>query len=251
MTGAPVIRIDDLHFAYDEAPVLEDVNLHVEAGEFLGLVGPNGGGKTTLLRVILGLLDPARGRVELLGQRPRRGRKRVGYVPQVARFERDFPISVEETVLLGRLGLTSRLWGWSRSDRDAAAKALDEAGVADLRHRHLATLSGGQLQRTLIARALACEPELLLLDEPTSNVDLRAEEDIFDLLGDLNRRVTVVVVSHDLGFISRYVRRVACLNRRMVCHPTEELTGDVIAQLYGRAVRAIHHGRDLPGPGGA
>jgi zinc transport system ATP-binding protein len=241
VTRPPVIELESVSFGYGGPPVLEKVSLTVPRGEFLGLVGPNGGGKSTLLKVILGLLTPSAGEVWLLGQRPAQGRRAVGYVPQFASFQRDFPISVEETVMLGRLGRTRWWGGFSAQDRRQARRAMADAEVADLGRRPLATLSGGQLQRVLIARALAAEPELLLLDEPTANIDLRAETDIFTLLKQLTERLTVVVVSHDVGFISRYVTRVACLNRTLVCHQTEALTGESIAALYGAPVRLIQH----------
>ena len=144
-------------------------------------------------------------------------------------------------MLLGRLGLAPVLGGYSRADREAAERAMRELEVLEFRNRPPSVLSGGELQRALIARALAAEPQLLLPDEPTANVDLRVEKDIFDLLKQLNARATIVVVSHDIGFISRYVTRVACLNRTLVCHTTAEITGEVITELYGRPVYMVRH----------
>jgi len=237
----PAIEIRDVWFGYDGPAILENVSLTVDQGEFLGIVGPNGSGKTTLLKLMLGLLEPGQGRVRVLGRAPSEARQAIGYVPQFAGFRRDFPISVQETVLLGRLGLAPAVGGYSKADREAAEWAMSEVEVIEFRKRPLSALSGGELQRVLIARALASEPQLLLLDEPTANIDLRVEKDIFDLLKQLNTRTTVVVVSHDIGFISRYVTRVACLNRTLVCHTTAEITGEVIAQLYGRPVRMVRH----------
>lgn len=245
MSGPYVIQLGDVSFSYDTVPVLEGITLDVQKGEFLGLVGPNGGGKSTLLKIILGLLKPDTGRVALLGKPPAEGRKNVGYVPQFVSFETDFPISVEETVLLSRLGNGMIAGRYSRHDREAVAQALGDTETADLRKRPIGTLSGGQLQRVLLARALACEPEILILDEPTANIDLRVEEDIFTLLKRLGTRMTVVVVSHDIGFISHYVTRVACLNRTLLCHQTTGLSGELIKDLYGTPIRAIphdHHG---------
>jgi zinc transport system ATP-binding protein len=238
---SPVIELRDVSFGYDGLVILDSVNLAVEQGEFLGVVGPNGGGKTTLLRLVLGLLDPIEGTVRVLGGPPAQARSAIGYVPQFATFRRDFPISVEQTVLLGRLGLAPTFGGYSKADRAAAHQAMVETEVLELRRRPLSTLSGGELQRVLIARALATQPKLLLLDEPTANIDLRVEKDIFDLLKEINTRATIVVVSHDIGFISRYVTRVACLNRTLICHTTSEITGEVIAELYGRPVRMVGH----------
>jgi zinc transport system ATP-binding protein len=236
-----VIAIHNVSFDYGELPVLKAINLKVEAEEFLGLVGPNGGGKSTLLKIMLGLLSPRQGHVEVLGKPPKVGRLAVGYVPQFAAFRRDFPVSVEETVLMGRLGRTGLLGGYSREDRRIARQAMERTEVQALARRSVGTLSGGQLQRVLIARALATDPQILILDEPTANIDLRAETDIFDLLKDLNAHLTIVVVSHDIGFISQYVGQVACLNRTLLCHRTSGITGDVIEQLYGMPVRMINH----------
>jgi zinc transport system ATP-binding protein len=238
---APAIALEAVSFAYDGVPVLEEVSLEVAEGEFLGLVGPNGSGKSTLLRIVLGLLTPDSGRVRVLGLPPARARRALGYVPQFAAFRRDFPVTVEKTVLLGRLGKTRAVFGYGAKDRAVARRAMEEAGVGELYQRPIGTLSGGQLQRVLVARALACEPRILLLDEPTANIDLRAEGDIFGLLKALSARMTIVLVSHDISFISQYVTRVACLNRTLICHTTAPVPGELIEQLYGAPVRMIRH----------
>jgi zinc transport system ATP-binding protein len=242
MSAVPAISLDDVSFAYvDGEPALAHVDLQVEPGEFLGLVGPNGGGKTTLLKLVLGLLEPDAGRVRVLGRRPADGREAIGYVPQRTTFARDFPASVEEAVLMGRLGRTRLIGGYRRADRELVRRAMGEAQILELKDRRLSTLSGGQFQRVLIARAIVTEPSILILDEPTANVDQRVETDVFELFKELNRRMTVVVVSHDLGFISSYVTRVACLNRTLVCHHTADITGEMIEQLYSTPVRMIEH----------
>ncbi len=248
----PVIEVDDVSFSYGEAPVLEHVSLRVMAGDFMGVVGPNAGGKSTLLKLILGLLTPQSGRIRVLGRRPRSASRRIGYVPQHPGFARDFPISVEQAVLLGRLGVArNATWRerwlpgrYSAADRSAARAALREVEAADLARRQIGSLSGGQLQRVLLARALAAEPQILILDEPTANIDQRLESDIFDLLRQLNQRLTIVVVSHDIAFISSYVNRVACINRTLVCHQTEAIDSEAIHSLYGDNVRRVahHHG---------
>jgi zinc transport system ATP-binding protein len=216
------IELENVSFSYGGPLVLEAIDLDIEEGEFLGLVGPNASGKSTLLKVILGLHRPTMGQVRVFGGNPSEARRRIGYVPQFATFRRDFPISVSDMVLLGRLGATRVL----------------------VRSRPIGTLSGGQLQRALVARALVSDPRLLILDEPTANIDVLAEEDIFQLFRQLNERMTIIVVSHDIGFISQYVQRVACLNRTLVCHKTGDITGEVIAQLYGTPVRLIDHGHE-------
>lgn len=238
---APAIEVEGLSFSYGDTPVLEDLTLSVERGEFLGLIGPNAGGKSTLLKLILGLLQPISGAIRVLGRPPAEGRRHLGYVPQHPTFPRDFPISVEQVVLMGRLGLGSSL-GWYRSaDRVAARKALAEVEALDLARRRIGTLSGGQLQRVLLARALVCAPEILILDEPTANIDQRMENDIFDFLAALKSRLTIVVVSHDIAFISGYVDRVACLNRTLICHETDAVDGDLIHRLYEGEVRSVAH----------
>ena len=239
----PAIELKNVSFAYDIGPpALEHVSVAVEQGEFLGLVGPNGGGKSTLLKLVLGLLKPSSGEVRVAGGTAQAARRMIGYMPQYARYVRDFPISVEETVLLGRLGTTRLTGGYGAADREVAHRAMGETEVLDLRQRPLGTLSGGQVQRVLVARALACEPRILILDEPTANIDMRAETDIFDLFKLLNQRMTIVVVSHDIGFISRYVTRVACLNRTLLCHQPAPIGPDVIERLYGMPVQRIPHG---------
>lgn len=205
------------------------------------MVGPNGSGKTTLLKIILGLLAPDHGTVEVLGKPPVQSVKNVGYMPQFAPFTRDFPISVEETVLMGRLGKTSSMGFFSKEDKQIAAESMEAVEVLDLRKRSIGSLSGGQLQRALIARALTCNPEIMILDEPTANVDMKVEKDIFDLLKRLNEKITIIVVTHDIGFISQYIDRVACINRTLICHPTSELTGETIENLYGTHVHMVHH----------
>ena len=241
MTEDQVIVVENVSFTYDGPPVLEDVSLSVARGEMLGLVGPNGGGKSTFLKIILGLLRPDTGRVTILGRPPREGRREIGYVPQSTTFARDFPICVEEAVLIGRLGKTRLMGTYRREDRRAAVTAMERTGICELRKRRLGDLSGGQLQRVLIARAIAGEPRILILDEPTAHMDLRVEEDIFELLKELNHRMTIIIVSHDVGFITHYVTRAACLNRSLLCHQTVEINQDTMNKLYGAPVRIIHH----------
>lgn len=235
------VDVRDVSFSYSGAPVLEHVDLQVADREFVGLVGPNAGGKSTLLKLILGELQPLRGTVRVLGKSPLAARSQIGYVPQYPQFNRDFPITVGQAVLTGRLGTGSIFGGYRRADRDVARKVMDETEIAELADRQIGALSGGQLQRVLLARALACEPRLLLLDEPTANIDMRVENEIFDLLKLLSVRMAIVVVSHDVAFVSEYVRRVACLNRTLMCHETAAIDGQLISELYGADVRMVKH----------
>ena len=241
MSENSVIKIHDLHFSYGNPVILEDIQLDIKAKEFVGMVGPNGSGKTTLLKIILGLLDPDKGSVEVLGKQPYQAVKEIGYMPQLTPFSRDFPISVEETVLMGRLGKTSSIGLFSKEDKQVAAESMEAVEVLDLRKRSIGSLSGGQLQRVLIARALTCNPEIMILDEPTANVDMKIEKDIFDLLKKLNEKITIIVVTHDIGFISQYITKVACINRTLICHPTSELTGETIENLYGTHAVSYTH----------
>jgi zinc transport system ATP-binding protein len=240
-----VVELSQVDFAYDGPRVLEDITLTVQEGDFLGVVGPNGSGKTTLLKIILGLLHPLKGRVRVFGQTPERARHLVSYVPQHADLDASFPISVTDVVLIGRLGKAPVLGRYGKRDRQAAEEAMREAEIEALRHRRFGTLSGGQKQRVLMARALAGKPELLLLDEPTASIDGRVEQGIYELLKKLNEKVTIILVSHDLGFISTYVNHVACVNRRLVCNPTRYITGDVIEACYGGPVHMLKHKCEL------
>jgi zinc transport system ATP-binding protein len=237
----PIIDMQGVSFAYDNQLVLNKIDLQVEAGEFLGIVGPNAGGKSTLLKLILGLLKPLRGQIQILGKTPRQASRSIAYVPQYPAFPRDFPMTVQQCVLMGRLGIGSMLGWYSHIDHDVVTRVLCEVEADTLALRTLSSLSGGQLQRVLLARALACEPQILVLDEPTANIDQRLESDIFDLLKHLNKRLSILVVSHDVGFISSYVSRVACLNQTLICHHTDAIDGQVIQQLYGENVRMVAH----------
>ncbi len=243
------LEIDRLRFSYGGVPLLEQIDLRVEPREFLALIGPNGSGKSTLFKLILGLRQPDGGTIRLFGRPPHEARRWVGYVPQYPLFNRDFPITVTQAVMLGRLGLTRRWFGFNRADRLATARALDEVGISGLANRPIGNLSGGQIQRLLVARALVTEPRLLLLDEPTANIDQQGEQGLFDLLGLLNQRMAIVVISHDIGFISQQVNRVACLNRTLICHPATELKSSDIEQMYGRPMHLIHHEHAHHAPG--
>lgn len=237
----PVISIEKVTFAYDGPPVLADVGLTVDDGDLACMIGPNGGGKSTLMKLMLGLLEPQTGAVRIFGEPPAQARRRIGYLPQHVDFDPRFPISARDVVLMGRLGGWRGVGFWSRADRSRAGRALADVGLQGLERRRFAALSGGQRQRVLIARALACEPELLLLDEPTANVDISVEEQIYALLRELNQRLTIVMVSHDVGFVSKFVKTAICVNRGVHVHSSAEIGTEVISNLYGREVRSVHH----------
>lgn len=236
-----VIDIEDVSFSYGSVPVLENVSLQIYEDEFIGIIGPNASGKSTLLKLILGLQQPDNGVIRIKHSELTNLSGLIGYVPQHITFSRDFPITVQEVVMLGHVTNHSRLYGYSKQEHDAARHAMQVLELDDLVDRQVGSLSGGQLQRVLIARALVCEPEVLILDEPTANIDIRAEEDIFALLKNYSEHMTIIVVSHDIAFISAYVDRVACLNRTLVCHSTESISGKMIEELYQTPVKMIDH----------
>lgn len=235
------VKLEDVSFSYDERLTLDGVNLDLREQEFVSIVGPNGGGKTTLLKLILGLLKPTRGTVSVFGEPPSEARRRIGYMPQHAHLDPQFPVNVFDVALMGRLGQSRIMGPYSRSDKAAAEQSLKRMRMWDLRNEHFSALSGGQRQRVLIARALACEPELLLLDEPTAGLDMTVEMELYDLLREFSSKLTVVMVSHDLGFVSKFVNQVVCVKNTAVVHPTSEITGETISELYDSPMKLVRH----------
>ena len=242
-----VVEFQSVFFAYEQQWVLENASFSIQPGDFASIVGPNGGGKTTMLKLMLGLLTPKAGTVRLFGETPRRTRKQVGYTPQFLQVDYCFPVSVFDVVLMGRLQEGGgRTGGWKtrydKADKIAAEEALETMRLADVKNASFRNLSGGQRQRVLIARALCANPELLLLDEPTSNIDPSSEEILFDILGELNKQLTIVLVSHDIGFVSRLVKTVICVNQTVAVHPTSALNGQMIREIYGsEGIQMIRH----------
>lgn len=247
--ATPVIELDRVSVAFQDTLALEDVSLSVPAGSSLAIIGPNGAGKTTLLQVILGVVRPVSGTVRVFGRAPWElgaDRRRIGYVPQLMSVDLNFPVSAREVVLMGRYGRIGLGRRPTRADRAAAELALERVGIADLAERPIARLSGGQRQRVFLARALANEPELLLLDEPTTGVDVASSESLYELLQALyNAGMTMLLVSHDVGVVASYVQGVVCINRRLVAHgrPEVVLGSEELAEMYGCAAMFFHHGR--------
>ena len=244
----PVIQLQNVSFTFNGDPVLRSVDLEIREREFVAIVGPNGSGKTTILKLILGLLHPTTGTVRVFGAPPERARPRLGYVPQYIFADIRFPVRVEDVVLMGRLGRRGAGLGpFSAKDRAAARKALDEVDLADLRARPFSDLSGGQRQRVPIARALVAEPDILLLDEPTASLDSEVAAQLYDLLGRMNARMTLILVSHDLWFVSRFVTRVVCVQREVQVHDTSDVDADTVGRLSGLGMRMVRHEDSCPG----
>lgn len=237
-----VIAIHHLWAGYNHEPVLEDINLSVKELDFIGLIGPNGSGKTTLFKVLLGLLPPMRGEVRIMGMPVRKGRRFIGYVPQFVEFDHAFPISVGEVVLLGRLGKRRLFQGYTARDQALVADALREVEMWDWRDHPISELSGGQRKRVYIARALATEPQILLLDEPLAGIDPHAGTHIYDLLKQLNDHLTILLISHDIGAIAACVKTVGCLNRRLFYHEEKQITPEMLEMVYQCPVDLIAHG---------
>ncbi len=239
---ADVVRLSGVSVDYGGNTALEDVTLTVSGNDFLGIIGPNGGGKSTLLKVVLGLVPPSRGEVRLWDETPQRSSHRVGYVPQHSMFDREFPISAWDVVIMGRLSHSHLLRRYGQEDSARATEALDTVGMTHLRRRPIGQLSGGQQQRVFIARALVRNPELLLLDEPFANVDTTTEDEIYRLLAQLKNRMTIIMVSHNLSAISTYVDKVACLNVRLHYHGSREIPPEDIEAAYGCPIELLAHG---------
>lgn len=237
-----VIRFTDVLFEYEpKKTILENISFDVVSGEFICIVGPNGGGKTTLLKLILGLIKPTSGKIELFNSTPQKMRSRVGYVPQYANYAKGFPVSVLDVVLMGRMNALSWFGGYSKSEKQLAYEALEKADIVSLADKDFSSLSGGQKQRTLIARAIVSKPDILLLDEPTANVDVHGTELFYELFEELNHQYTILIVSHDIGFVSKKVKSVFCVRNTLRIHPVSELTGDTLKKIFGLGVNLIRH----------
>jgi zinc transport system ATP-binding protein len=237
------LHIDHLSVSYGRTSALTDVCLDVAEGEFLGIMGPNGGGKSTLLKAILGLVSPTAGLVHIFGKPVLAGRSDVGYVPQFSAVDRRFPISVTEVIMTAFLkrGLHP-FFRFSAEHKERAQEYLRRVSIEHLAHRQIAALSGGEFQRLLIARALAAEPRMLLLDEPTASIDPASRECVYELLGEINRSMTIVLVTHDLFAISAKVHALACLNQRLVYHGEPKLTPELVNRMYCCPVDLVAHG---------
>jgi len=242
-----IIEVVHVSFAYEGNTVLENVSLNVHLGDYLGVVGPNGGGKTTLLKIMLGLLQPQKGSVKLFGQEISKFKDwyKIGYVPQKATsFDPNFPATVFEIVSMGRFGKRGLFKFLTKKDKDIIQSSINEVGMSGFEKRLIGDLSGGQQQRIFIARALAGEPEVIFLDEPTTGVDQATEEQFYEMLRHLNeeRNLTLVLVSHDIDVVSRETTEIACVNKNLPFHgtPEEFVKQKKLREVYGEHVKYIH-----------
>jgi zinc transport system ATP-binding protein len=232
-----LIDIQSLNFSYSRQPVLINVDLTVQAGDFIAMIGPNGGGKTTLLKLMLGLLKPASGQIRIFGESPQGAAHRIGYVPQDVHINKDFPVSALDVVLMGKLKPGRGRSRHSETDRRAAMHAMESVEMEKHYDQRIGELSGGQKQRVFVARALVTDPELLFLDEPTASIDAKGQNEFYHLLNELNKKITIIVVSHDLMVVSGYIKSVVCVNRHLHYHGHAELTADMIEMMYDCTVQ--------------
>ena len=213
-----VIEIEALSFAYEKELILDNINLSVEKNDFLAIIGPNGGGKSTLLKLILGINTLDKGKISVLGKAPKKSLTQIGYVPQNTNVNTDFPIKVIEVVMMGHVEGKRPLFGYGKHELLCAMGALEQVGMADFANTKIGSLSGGQRQRVMIARALCAHPQILILDEPTSSIDITGQREIYELLKELNEYITVIVVSHDISVILEYANKAAHVNKNLSYH---------------------------------
>jgi zinc transport system ATP-binding protein len=243
----PLIEFTDVCFAYDGSPILEKVNLTVKERDFIVIVGPNGGGKTTLLKLILGLLFPTRGEILILGESPHRVLEQIGYVQQTFQYDTQFPVTAIDVVLMGILRKGLNLNYRPKQAKESAMEALAQVGLEEYAQHSFSGLSGGQQQRVLIARALVSKPRIMLLDEPMAHIDAIVESELYNLLSELNHTLTILLVSHDVGYVSTVANRVLCVNRSVIEHPTTDISDEHIIELFGRKVHTIMHDHRING----
>ena len=243
MKKQTAIDISHVSAGYGNETVIEDITLQIFDQDFFGIIGPNGAGKSTLLKVILGLIPVQKGSVHIYEKPPQQGRTLIGYVPQHAEFDKRFPISVWDVVLMGRRSIRGNSPFYTSTDKEYAIQALETMDMRTYAKRHISELSGGQRQRVFIARALASEPKILLLDEPTASIDKEMQENIYHFLRELNRKMTIVLITHDIGVLSSNVGRIACLNRYLFSHDDDRvLSKEMIEAAYSCPVELIAHG---------
>ncbi|WGI17554.1 metal ABC transporter ATP-binding protein [Methanonatronarchaeum sp. AMET-Sl] len=234
------IKLENVSISFGETRALENINLEIKDGSYTALIGPNGGGKTTLIKIILGLLKPDKGTIEVLGKSPDKAKGEIGYVPQYSDFDPEFPINVKEVVQMGRYGKTGLLDILNQKDREIIRKSLEKVDMQDHMDRKISDLSGGQHQRVLIARALATEPEILVLDEPTASIDQKIKQNIYSLLKKLNKTgITILLSTHDTTVFHLDMDSIACINQRLIYHGEDEIPLKVFEEAYGAPVNIL------------
>ena len=214
----PIVEIKHLSFSYNRQKILEDINLTIEERDFFAVIGPNGGGKSTLLKLILGLIPAQEGSILTFGEPPTKNLAKIGYVPQNTNINIDFPIKVIEVVLMGHIGTKRPLFGYGRDEVLCAMGALGQVGMEDFAYTKIGELSGGQRQRVMIARALCAKPKILILDEPTASIDIEGQKKIYKLLKSLNEYITIIVVTHDMSVVLEYANKIVHINKRLIYH---------------------------------
>ncbi|MGB7401074.1 ABC transporter ATP-binding protein [Arcobacter sp. KX21116] len=222
-----ILEIDKLSFSYDKQVILEDISLTIKENDFLAIIGPNGGGKSTLLKAILGINKVKKGKIRFLGSKVEKNISTIGYVPQNTNVNVNFPIKVIEVVMMGHVGHKRPLLGYKKEEIACAMGALEQVSMQDFANVKIGTLSGGQRQRVMIARALCAHPKILLLDEPTASIDVDGQKQIYDLLKLLNKSITIVVVSHDISVILGYASKVAHINKKLTFHDISNRKSDI------------------------
>ncbi len=237
------ISIENLNVNYGKNRVLKNINLEIEDKHFLGIIGPNGGGKSTLIKVLAGLVNYKEGKVKIHGKCPENISGELGYVPQASEFDKNFPINVKGVVLSGALTNRMKLFQkYSKKNSDDAEKIMKKLDIFDLSKRQIGQLSGGQLQKVLISRALMTDPKIILLDEPTASIDTSSTTQIYELLSDLNKNMTIIVVTHNLEAVSSYFDSIACLNKTLYHHNDKKLDPETVKNVYGCPIDLIAHG---------
>ena len=239
---SPVIEFSNVNFAYEKELILDGVNFSLESGTPAAIIGPNGGGKSTLLKLILGIESPSSGEVRIFGLPPGKSKEKIGYMPQYLNFDQQFPVSVHEVVLMGLVDQAT--WGrFSKKLKQQALDALDTVDMLAFKKTPFADLSGGERQRVMIARAIVSHPKLLILDEPTNNVDPVVEAKLLELLCDLRKQMDIITVSHDLDFVSEVIETVLCVNKVVHIHPVKTLNKETMNELYNHHQKVVVHSK--------
>jgi zinc transport system ATP-binding protein len=236
-----LIRLEKISYGYGKKKVIEDVSLQMEAGDFIGMIGPNGGGKSTIIKILMGLIKPWTGSV-VLGKSSKGSTTTIGYLPQYHDFDKRFPISVTEVILSGLVNQKSGGLRFSKADKLKVQTLLDQLGLSAKKNAPVGELSGGQMQRAFLGRAIIADPDLLILDEPVTYVDSKFEQELYEILEEINKQTAILLVSHDVGQIVSVVKTIACVNQSLHYHPSNKISAEVLAS-YNCPIELITHGK--------